>query len=155
MGKIQVNWVSVIEEHIIKIRKKVEYMIPYVVLFCHFIEYFEIDTKGEVVELVKAQNEMSAATLSKISLTKVNDDHWICKADYDSPDHQAVEEGEGASTSTVVAAATREGYDAPMPDVPPIGYENYFARFEERMMNQVHTMQDEEMSHHQYCETRF
>ena len=88
-------------------------MIPYVVLFCHFIEYFEIDTKGEVVELVKAQNEISAATLSKIGQTKVNGDHWICKADYNSPDHQAVEEGEGASTSTVVAAATREAMMLP------------------------------------------
>jgi len=153
MGNIQVNWVSVIKEHIIKIRRKVEYNIPYVVLFCHFIEYFQIDT-GEVVELVKAQNEISAATLSKIRLTKVNDDHWICKADYDSPVHQAAEEGEGAGTSAATATANREGYDAPMPD-PPTGYGNYFAGFEERMMNQVHTMQDEERSHHQYCETRF
>jgi len=54
MGKIQVNWVSVIKEHIIKIRRKVEYKIPYVVLISHFIEYFEIDTEGEVVELVKS-----------------------------------------------------------------------------------------------------
>jgi len=52
MGKIHVNWVSVIKEHIIKIRRKVEYKIPYVVLISHFFEYFEIDIE-EVVELVK------------------------------------------------------------------------------------------------------
>jgi len=74
-GEIRVNWVSVIKEHIIKIRRKIEYKIPYVVLISHFIEYFEIDTEGEVVEMVKAQNEITAATLSKIGLKKVNDDH--------------------------------------------------------------------------------
>jgi len=46
-----------------------------------------------------------------------------------------------------------------MPDAPPSGYENYFIGFEERMMNQLHTMyeemHEEERSHHQYCETRF
>jgi len=73
MGKIQVNWVNVIKEHIIKIRRKVEYRIRNAVLISHFIEYFEIDTEGEMVELVKAQNEISAETLSKIGLTKVND----------------------------------------------------------------------------------
>jgi len=75
LGRIKVNWVSVIKEHIIKIRRKIEYKIQYVVLISHFIEYFEIDTEGEVVEIVKAQNEISATTLGKIGLKKVNDDH--------------------------------------------------------------------------------
>jgi len=79
IGRIKVNRVSVIKEHNIKIRRKVEFRIPYVVLISHFIEYFEIDTDGEVVELVKPQNEVSAATLNKIGLIKVNDDHWSVK----------------------------------------------------------------------------
>jgi len=86
MGKIQVDWISVIKEHLIKIRKKVEYRIPYAVLISQFIEYFMIDTEEEVVEQAKAQNEISAATFNKIRLTKVNDDHWIRKVDYDSSD---------------------------------------------------------------------
>jgi len=65
MGKIQVNWINVI-----KIRKKVEYKILYVVLISQFIEYFEIDTEEEVVEPTKAQNEISAVTLNKIGLTR-------------------------------------------------------------------------------------
>jgi len=55
-------------------------------LFLTLFKYFEIDTEGEVVETVKAQNEISATTLSKIGLKKVNDECWICKADGDSPD---------------------------------------------------------------------
>jgi len=100
------------------------------------------------VELVKAQNEVTATTLNKIGLIKVNDDQWICKADYDSPDEQPGEEEEGDATDV------DEGHDDPITDAPPNGYENYFVGFEERMMTQLHTMHDEERSHHQYCETR-
>jgi len=102
---------------------------PYVVLISQFIEYFEIDTDEEVVEPVKTQNEISAVTLNKIGQTKVNDDHWICKADYDSSDPQLVEEDDNGRTSAAV-----EGYDVPVHDVPHTGYENYFAGFKERMM---------------------
>jgi len=66
------------------------------------IEYFEIDTDEEVVEPAKAQNETSAVTLNMIGLTKVNDDHWICKADYDSS--QPVEEDDNGGTSAVEKA---------------------------------------------------
>ena len=95
------------------------------------------------------KNEVNATTLNKIGLIKVNDDHWICKADYDSPDDQPAEEEEGD------AVETDEGHDAPMLDAPPSGYEDYFVGFEERVMNQLHTMYEEERSHHQYRETRF
>jgi len=86
MGKIRVSWISVIKEQIIKIRKKLEYHIPYVVLISHFIEYFEIDVEGEVVETVKAQNEITVVTLNKIGLRKINDDYWVCKADGEAID---------------------------------------------------------------------
>jgi len=43
LGIIQVNWVSVIKEDIIKIRRKIEYIIPYVVLVSHFIEYIKLN----------------------------------------------------------------------------------------------------------------
>jgi len=125
MGKIKVIWFSVIKEHVTKIRWKVEFKIPYVVLISHFIDYFEIDTDGEVVELVKAQNEVTTATLDKIGLIKVNDDQWICKVNYDSADEQPIEEEDGD------VADADEGHDDPMIDAPPNGYENYFAGFEE------------------------
>jgi len=72
---------------------------------------------------VKAQNEINVAILNNIGLTKVNDDHWICKVDYDSSNPQPVKEGDDAGTSVVVAD---EGYDVPIHDVPHTGYENYF-----------------------------
>jgi len=154
IGKIKVNWVSVIKEHIIKIRKKFEYHIPYVVLISQFIEYFKIDVEDDVVETVKAKNEISVVTLIKIGLKKINDDYWLCKADGDGLVQQQEEEGEGVGTS-VAAVEAEGGYDAHMSVFPPVGYENYLVVFEERMMSQLHTMHDDSRSHHQYCEERF
>jgi len=155
MGKIKVNCISVIKEHINKIRRKPEYRIPYVVLISSFIEYFEIDIEGEVVGTMKAQNEIIVVTLNKIGLRKVNEDYRVCKADRDGLDQQQEEEGEGAGTSTVAVADAEGGFDAHMSDIPPVGTKNYFARFEERVMSQLHTMHDSSRTHHQYCVTRF
>jgi len=42
-----------------------------------------------------------------------------------------------------------------MAGIHQVGNENYFARFEEGIMSQLHTMQADSRRHHQYCETRF
>jgi len=92
MSKIKVNWVNVIKERITKIKKKPEYCIPYVVLISNFLKYFEVDVEGEVVEVVKAQNEITVATLNKIGLKKVNDDYWVCKTNGDGSKQQQYQE---------------------------------------------------------------
>jgi len=136
MGRIKVNWVSVIKEHIIKIRKKVEYKISYVVLISQFIEYFEIDTDGEVVEMVKVHNEVTKAILNKIELIKVNDEKWICNANFDSSNEQSAEaEEEEEEEDEDEEDDNVDDVDEPMADVPQSGYEQYFVGFEERMMN--------------------
>jgi len=38
-----------------------------------FIEYYDIDVENELVEDVKAHNEITVATLSNIRLKRVND----------------------------------------------------------------------------------
>jgi len=84
MTKTKVNWVNVIREHLFKVNKELEYHIPYVVLLSSFIDYFEIDVEGEVVEEVKTLNQISAATLNKIGLRKVKNKKWVCKAEEDT-----------------------------------------------------------------------
>jgi len=76
--------VNVIREHLFKVNKELEYHIPYVVLLSSFIDYFEIDVEGEVVEEVKTLNQISAATLNKIGLRKVKNKKWVCKAEEDT-----------------------------------------------------------------------
>ena len=42
VNKIKVNWVSVIKEQLVGIRKKPEFKIPYAILISSFIEYYMI-----------------------------------------------------------------------------------------------------------------
>jgi len=59
---------------------KPEFRIPYAILISSFIEYYDIDMENELIEEVKAHNEITVATLNKIELKKVNENQWICKA---------------------------------------------------------------------------
>jgi len=157
MTKTKVNWVNVIREHIFKVNKKLEYCIPYVVLLSSFIEYFEIDIEGEVIEEVKSLDQISAATLNKIGLRKVNNKKWVYKADEDT----AFQEDEGAETSAVNVdddvAKTDMNYDqfAKEGEIPAALGQDSYSRFEQLMINQLNTMENENQSPHQYCETHF
>ena len=71
MNKIKVNWVNMIHEHLFKVGKKLEYHIPYVILLSQFIEYFDIDVETEVVEEIKALNQITITNLTKIGLKKM------------------------------------------------------------------------------------
>jgi len=79
MNKIKVNWVNMIREHLFKVGKKLEYRIPYVILLSQFIKYFDIDVETEVVEEIKALNQITTANLTKIGLKKIQNRKWICK----------------------------------------------------------------------------
>ena len=75
MHRVKINWVNVFKEHMVKTRNLVDYCIPYVVLVSKFIEYFGVDLKDELVEIVKPHKEVTVATLHKIGLKKINGDH--------------------------------------------------------------------------------
>ena len=94
VNKIKVNWVSVIKEQLVRIMKKPEFKIPYAILISSFIEYYDIDVENELSEEVKAQSEITVATLNKVGLKKVYGNQWICKAT--AEEHET----EGARTST-------------------------------------------------------
>ena len=70
-SKIKVNWIQVIRDHLFKVGKKLEYRIPYVTMLSKFIDYFEIDVEDEIVEEIKAVNQISTANLIKIGLVKL------------------------------------------------------------------------------------
>jgi len=95
MHQVKINWVNMIKEHTVKTNKLADYDIPYDVLVSKFIEYFEVYLEDELVETIKPHNEVTAATLNKIGLNKINDDHWICRDDEQKIGQQG-NEGEGA-----------------------------------------------------------
>jgi len=138
ISKIKVNWINVIKEHVFKIKNKPEYHIPCVVLIFNFIEYLE-DVEEEVVKAVKAQNEIIVATLNKIGLKKVNDNHWFVKAIGGGADQQQFQEDD-VGTSTVAAdVSVGGGYDptqfAYMSSNPLVEGEGSFTRFEQMVIN--------------------
>lgn len=53
----------------------------YVILVSKFLEYFEVDRDGELFKSINPQNEITNATLHKVGLLEVNNDHWMCKDD--------------------------------------------------------------------------
>lgn len=79
MSRIKVNWIYVMKDHMNKSKKLTDYIVPYVVLVSKFIVHFGVDLEGELIEIVKARNEITCAILHNIGLMKLNDDHWICR----------------------------------------------------------------------------
>ena len=138
--KIKVNWVSVIKEQLVRIRKKPEFKIPYAMLISSFIEYYDIDVENELNEEVKAHSEITVATLNKIGLKKVNGNQWICKANAEE------DETDGAGTSVVAEQFTEEDLGTGEPS---------YSRFEQLMINQLNNIESNQKSHHEYCETHF
>ena len=140
VNKIKVNWVSVIKEQLVRIKKKPEFKIPYAILISSFIEYYDIDVENELNEEVNAPSEITVATLNKIGLKKVNGNQWICKATAEEDDT------DGARTSA--AAEQFTGRDMG-------NGEQSFSRFEQLMINQLNSIESNQKSHHEYCETHF
>jgi len=160
MSKIKVNWVNVIREHIFKAGKKLEYRIPYVILLSNFIEYFEIDVEGEVVEEVKALNQISTTNLTKIGLKKMKNKKWICKADEESAAQDDDHEEESSDDDDDTEDDDEEnnmndeqvGTEGGTPIAPT---QESYSRFKQLMINQLNNMENQNRSHHQYCETHF
>ena len=104
------------------------------------IEYYDIDVENELIEEVKAHSEITVATLNKIGLKKVNENKWICKASAEQ------DEMDGAGTSAAAEEFTGEDLG--------IGEQSY-SSFEQLMINQLNSIETNQRTHHEYCETHF
>ena len=129
------------------------------VLLSRFIDFFEIDVEGEVVKEVKTLNQISTATLNKIGLKKMKNKKWICKDDEEIAVHDDDEEetsGDDDDAKDEVGD-TNMNYDqvGTEGETPTAPAQESYSRFEELMINQLNTMEDQNQSHHQYCETQF
>jgi len=157
MNKIKINWVNMIRKHLFKVGKKLEYRIPYVILLSQFIKYFEIDVEIEVVEEIKALNQITTTNLTKIGLKKMKNIKWICKADEDSVGDD--EEEKEKSTDDDDEDDEDEDKNAdqaePEPETPAAPSQDSFSRLEQLMMTQFNQLENWNRSHHQYCETHF
>ena len=62
------NWVLLIEDIMLKSHQLVDYEFPYVVLASRFIYYFNINFSNEIVDFIKASNEITERHLKKLGM---------------------------------------------------------------------------------------
>jgi len=68
---IQVDWIYVFHDHMLKAKRFTDFRLPYVVLVFKFIEYFGIDVEDELEESTGLLNHTSNQNLHKIGFLKV------------------------------------------------------------------------------------
>jgi len=73
MNLIKVNWVYIINEHMLKSKRLTDYRFPYAILVSKLINYFGIDTSNERNETIKVVSEIDNSTLTKMGFHKVED----------------------------------------------------------------------------------
>ena len=96
---IQLNWVLLIEDIMLKSLRLVDYEFPYAVLASRFIDYFNINFSNEIVDFTKASNEIIERHLKKLGMTYV-DHEWIMAGEQPSTanDNQMEEEAQQEPT---------------------------------------------------------
>ena len=55
---MQMDWVLLIEDIMLKSRQLVDYEFSYVVLASRFIDYFNIDVSNEIIDFTKAWDKI-------------------------------------------------------------------------------------------------
>jgi len=73
---IQVDWIYVFRDHMLKAKRLTDFRMPYVVLVSKFIEYFGIDVEDQLEDLTGLLNHTSNHNLHKMNFLKVGN-AWI------------------------------------------------------------------------------
>jgi len=76
MNLIKINWVYIINEHMLKSKRLTDYRFPYAILVSKLIDHFGIDTSNERNETIKAVSEIDNSILTKMGFHKV-EDSWV------------------------------------------------------------------------------
>jgi len=76
MNLVKVNWVYIINEHMLKSKRLTDYRFPYVIFVSKLIDHFGIDTSNERNETIKAVSKIDKSTLTKMGFHKV-EDNWV------------------------------------------------------------------------------
>ena len=74
-SSINMNWVLLIEDIMLKSRRLVDYEYPYVVLASRLIDYFNDDVSNEIVDFTKVASEIIKRHLKKLGMRYV-DNGW-------------------------------------------------------------------------------
>ncbi|KOM29677.1 hypothetical protein LR48_Vigan743s001000 [Vigna angularis] len=79
--KIQTNWTSVISDQMIKVARKKEYYLPYVVFISRILRFHGVDITNEVTICCNKKDGIEKLFLDHIGLRK-SEEGWIFKDEY-------------------------------------------------------------------------
>ena len=76
MNQIKINWVFIINEHMLKSKRLADYRFPYAILVSKLMDFFGVDASNERNEPIKAVSEIDNSTLTKMGFHKI-EDNWV------------------------------------------------------------------------------
>jgi len=147
---IQVDWIYVFRDHMLKAKRLTDFRLPYVVLVSKFIEYFGIDVEDELEESTGLLNHTSNQNLHKIGFIKVGNGWTTTGAIVGGAhDHEAGPSGANQEEEPTVAPMDLIPYNPPE-DRGPV-----YSHFKRMVLNQLHELNVSQHEHHNYCNERF
>jgi len=132
---IQVDWIYVFRDHMLKAKRLKDFRLPYVVLVSKFIEYFGIDVEDELEESTGLLNHTSNQNLHKMGFIKVGNGWTTAGAVVGGAhDHEA-----GPSGTNQEEEPTAEPMDL-IPYNPPEDRGPVYSHFKRMVLNQLHEL---------------
>jgi len=147
---IQMDWIYVLHDHMLKAKRLMDFRLPYVVFVSKFIEYFGIDVEDELEESIRLLNHTSNQNLHKMGFLKVGNG-WTIVGDVVSGAHDHEDGPSGANQE-------EEPTVGPMdliPYNPSKDKGHVYSQFERMMLNKLHELNMSQHTHDNYCNERF
>jgi len=134
-NNIQVDWIFVFRDHMLKAKRLTDFRLPYVVLVSKFIEYFGIDVEDELEESTGLLNHTSNQNLHNVRFLKVGNGWPTVGAVVDGAhDHEAGPSGANQKEEPTVGPIDLIPYN-PLEDRGPV-----YSHFERMVLNQLHEL---------------
>ena len=147
---IQVDWIYVFCDHMLKAKRLTDFRLPYVVLVSKFIEYFGIDVKDELEESTGLLNHTSNQNLHKMGILKVENAWTVVGVVVGGAhDHEVGLSGANQKEEPTAGCMDLIPYN-PLEDRGPV-----YSHFEMMVLNQLHELNVSQHAHHNYCNERF
>ena len=147
---IQVDWIYVLRNHMLKAKRLMDFRLPYMVLVSKFIEYFRIDVEDELEESTGLMNHTSNQNLHKMGLLKVANAWTVVGVVVGGArDYEVGPSG---------ANQEKEPTVGPMDLIPYNPLEDkglMYSHFKRMVLNQLHELNMSQHAHHNHCNERF
>ena len=157
MNQIKVNWVFIVNEHMLKSKRLADYRFPYAILVSKLIDYFGVDVTNERNDPIKAVSEIDTSTLTKMGFHKI-ENKWVVlkekdtQAEHEDEDEAVPMDDDSPATQSEheeVAANAIVAYQGPEYRGEPM------SMFERQVLYRLDVMSAEQRAHFETTHARF